>query len=64
MNFRFDLSKAEAKRGLCFKSFCCLLDQVYKEAGGSSGSGSISSDTSSTSASASASTSTSTSTKY
>lgn len=29
MNFRFDLSKAEAKRGLCFKSFCCLLDQVY-----------------------------------
>mmetsp|Transcript_50862 Transcript_50862/g.80635 ORF Transcript_50862/g.80635 Transcript_50862/m.80635 type:complete len:576 (-) Transcript_50862:264-1991(-) len=29
MSFRFDLTKAEAKRGLCFKSFCCLLDQVY-----------------------------------
>lgn len=29
MSFRFDLSKAEAKRGLCFKSFCILMDEVY-----------------------------------
>jgi hypothetical protein len=28
LSFRFDLSKAEARRGLCLKSFTCLLDQL------------------------------------